>query len=414
MNFELTSAFSTKVGWTPLEGDVTYTVQWKCGDTIDESKVENSEIVLINLEPETSYDVRVFSDKEVHVLGSVVTYPESEAHLENLYESVRLEDGTYDATQFEKKVHDIFLKYFNTVVKSGDTIYTSVTLSKGTSKKNIETRAVVEGDTYGVDGDQNLFLPFTVDSEKEQVVTLTNNVGKSDSDKTDSKYTPQVDLKYTPSTDSFVFGDRVLKIGDKFELFGRTVTVADGSIVLVFEDTVALTYPFDTTTASNVVGSLGSQFAKNITCNVINVIGSKITGDSGSTYSSAWVYDTTTDTIAEATRIVHTIDETSENATISIGVLHTDASSNAFIEPVIQCAPDATIISAQDASDNTVSTTINPNGISFDTDTACMYFGASQTFRISFEEGPPAILSIQSYDAGSGSYVTKAEFSDGS
>lgn len=106
----------------------------------------------------------------------------------------------------------------------------------------------------------------------------------------------------------------------KFSLFGKMVTVADGSIVLVFEDTVAKVYPFNTSTALNVLGPLGSQFAKNVTCSVINVVGSKTTGVAGSTSSSSWVYDTETDTIAEATRIVHTIDEDSASETLSIGV----------------------------------------------------------------------------------------------
>lgn len=41
----------------------------------------------------------------------------------------------YDATQFEKNVHDIFLKYFNDVVNNGDTIYTSV--QSGEYKRSI-------------------------------------------------------------------------------------------------------------------------------------------------------------------------------------------------------------------------------------------------------------------------------------
>ncbi|CAM9090727.1 unnamed protein product [Ectocarpus sp. 12 AP-2014] len=193
------------------------------------------------------------------------------------------------------------------------------------------------------------------------------------------------------------------------------VTVADGSIVLVFEDTVAKVYPFNTSTASNVLGPLGSQFAKNVTCSVINVVGSKTTGGVGNTSSSSWVYDTDTDTIAEATRIVHTIDETSASGKLSIGVRHTDADSNAFIEPVIECAPGSTTISAQDDSDNTVSTTIDSTGISFDTDAASIYFGASQKFRIIFREGAdgsPSTLAIESLDADSGTYLTRSEFSD--
>ena len=134
----------------------------------------------------------------------------------------------------------------------------------------------MEGSTVSVSGDKNLFLPFTPDSSnKNQVVTLENKV-KSEVDD-ENKYASKVQLMYTPEEDSFVLGDRVLKVGDKFELFGRSVTVADGSIVLVFEDTVQLVYPFDISTASNVTTTAGSQFSKNVTCNVSNIIGTTTT-----------------------------------------------------------------------------------------------------------------------------------------
>ena len=328
---------------------------------------------------------------------------------------MRLEDGTYDATQFDKTVHDIFLKYFNQIVENGDTIYTSVIL-KG-APKNIETKAVVEGSTTEVSGDDNLFLPFSKDAGSTQIVTLNNAVALDDDVEdgiADIQHPSDVDLLYTPESDSFTIGGKVYSVGDKFSLFGKMVTVADGSIVLVFEDTVAKVYPFNTNTASNVLGPLGSQFAKNVTCNVINVVGSKTTGVTGSTFSSSWVYDTETDTIAEATCIVHTIDEDSASGTLSIGVRHTDADSNAFIEPVIECASGSTTISAQDDSDNTVSTTIDSTGISFDTDGASIYFGAAQKFRIIFRDGTPSTLAIESYDADTGTYMTRSEFSDAS
>lgn len=145
---------------------------------------------------------------------------------------------------------------------------------------------------------------------------------------------------------------------------------------------------------------------------MINVVGSKTTRVSGSTYSSSWVYDTERDTIAEATGMVHTIDEDSANGTISIGVRHTDANSNTFIESVVACASISTTISARDDWDNTVSTTINRNGISFDTDDACIYFGAAQKFHIIFRDGTPSTLAIESSDTDPGTYMTRSEFSD--
>ena len=421
--FDLKSAFSVKASWEPVSSGApeVYTVRWRSGTAERQSTSETASTVLINLEPDTAYDITVTSESGVAASGSVQTWSLETPHLENLYASVMLEDGTYDATQFNKNVHDVFLKYFNDIVQHGDTIYTSVIL-KG-APKNIETKAVVEGSFTDVSGDENLFLPFTTASGGVQSVTLNNAVpsagadseGRADADADAAEqYTSNVAVVYTPESNSFTIGGSAYGVGDKFALFGKMVTVADGSIVLVFEDTVAKSYPFNTSTASNVLGTLGSQFAKNVTCSVINVIGSKTTGATGSTSSSSWVYDTDADTIAEATRMVHTMDETSGSATLSIGVRHTDANANAFIEPVIECAPTSTTISAQDGSDNTVSTTVDSTGISFDTDDASIYFGAAQKFRIIFRDGTPSTLAIESYDSTTGTYMTRSEFSDAS
>ncbi len=412
MEFKLTSAFSTRVSWEPVEGAGSYSLQWRQGGVVKEAKCEETNIILLNLDPDTLYDVRVSSgtkDKE-EVFGSFKTHTEGEPHLDNLYESVKLADGTYDATQFEKKAHDVFLRYFNDVVRNGDTIYTTVVL-KGASK-NIQTQAVLEGSTVSVSGEENLFLPFTTDSDSmNQVVTLENKVGKSTDDEDVNNYAPSVNLTYTPANDSFVLGDRVFRVGDRFELFGRAVTVADGSIVLVFEDTVQLVYPFAIGSASNVTTSAGSQFVKNSTCNVINIIGTRTTGNAGSTYQSGWIYDSSADTISEATRIVHSIDDNGETGSMSIGTLHTDGSGNAFIEPSLQLAPTSTTISVQNASDQTVSATFNEAGLSFDNAAAAIYFGSSQEFRIIFNDG---VLSFQSYDSGSASYVSRLDLGDGS
>lgn len=411
---DLESAFSARVSWDPVVGTDTYTVRWKTDSVAQETTTTTASIVLINLEPDTRYEVCVVPESsDVGFSASVQTSPLHDPHLDNLYASIKLEDGTYDATLFDKNAHDVFLKYFNDIVENGDTILASVIL-KG-APKQVEAIAVVEGSVTDVSGEENLFLPFSKDATGAQLVTLNNAVPRKDDEATSDvvdTYPPNVDLLYTPDSDTFTIGGNVYRVGDKFTLFGQMVTVADGSIVLVFEDTVAKTYPFNTVTASNVVGQLGSQFAKNYTCQTMNIVGSKTTGGVGNTTSSSWIYDTEADTVSEATRIVHSIDENNSSAALSIGVRHTDASSNVFIEPVIQCASGSTTISAQDGSDNTVSTTIDSTGISFDTDEACIYFGAAQKFRMIFRDGTPSTLAIESYDADSGTYMTRSEFTD--
>lgn len=149
-----------------------------------------------------------------------------------------MEDGTYDATQFNKSVDDVFLKCLNDIVQSGDTIYASVILTE--APKNIETRAVIEGSTTDVVGDQNRFLPFSKDSGSAQVVTLSNSVSIDDVEATsvsdvavEQDLGGDVKLLYTPESDTFTIGNNVYGVGDKLYRFGKMGTVADGSIVLV-------------------------------------------------------------------------------------------------------------------------------------------------------------------------------------
>eukprot|EP00904_Undaria_pinnatifida_P005689 jgi/Undpi1/224/HiC_scaffold_1.g00221.m1 len=240
----------------------------------------------------------------------------------------------------------------------------------------------------GVSGENNLFLQFSINSYSEILVVPGEQGGGGLQGREHLRI--QVQLTYTPTSDSFVLGGRVLKLEDRSELFGRAVTVADGSIVLFFEDIVQLPYPFDMTTAANVTTSAGSKLVKNTTCNDINIIGIWTTSNVGSTYQSGWL-------------IVHTIDDTGETGGTSIGVLHTEGSGNAFTEPAIQCAPTGTTISAQGSTDNTVSATMNSTGrLFFDSSDAAIYFGSSQDLRIIFSD---PIFSIQSYESGAGEAV---------
>lgn len=402
MDFDLVSAYSVRAYWkadfkaafVECRGD-TYFNSAKCEDG-------DAAFVIVNLEPSSTYTVRV-TDKEGNFLSkSFSTNGENNPDLHNLYTGIRRPDGVYDTTRFEKKVHDVFLENFSQIVNSGDTILASVSVNG--VPQEVETVAVRDGSSMKVevDNQKNLFLPFSADNKSSlQTVTLKQDVH-------------DVTLAYDRACNEFGYGGDMYGVGDKFELFGKMVTVADGSIVLIFSDTVAKVWPFDASRALHTVGQAGSHFMRNITTNVLNMVGEKVDGEKGSTYNSTWVHNTTDSTTQEVSRMVHELDETSENATISIGVLHTDALANQFIEPTLAMRYDATVISAQDASDATASATFQSTGLSFDSDAAAIYFGASQTFRIKFKDGTPSVLQIQSFDSGAGDYVTRQEFTDSS
>ncbi|CAM9902254.1 unnamed protein product [Pylaiella littoralis] len=400
MDFDLISGYSVRVYWKADFNAAIVDVQ---GLNYHQSATcEDSAFVVVNLEPSSTYHVTVSDKGGIQTLkNSFTTKDSSSPCLENLYKGIRRADGVYDTTRFEKNVHDVFLENFSQIVHSGDRILASVTVNG--IPQDVETVAVRDGSSMKVDTSQtnNFFLPFSADNKSSlQTVTLLHG------EKQD------VTLAYDRNENEFGYGGDMYGVGDKFELFGKMVTVADGSIVLLFSDTVAKAWPFDSSKALSVVGAAGSHFMRNLTTNVLNMVGEKADGEKGTTYNSTWIHNTTDSTTQEVSRMVHEIDETSENATISIGVLHTDANTNQFIEPTLAMRYDATVISAQDSSDATASATFESTGLSFDTDQAAIYFGASKNFRIKFSDGVPSVLQIQSYDSGSLDYVTRQEFSD--
>ncbi|AAR26976.1 FirrV-1-N1 [Feldmannia irregularis virus a] len=411
MDFDLRSAYSVRVFWKadyvpstvmcyPL-GRPDQVIAAQCVD-------REAAVVVVNLSPSTTYHVTVKSarDTSADLNGQFVTMSAANPCLHNLYSSIRTTDGIYDTTRFEKELHDVFLENFSGVVSPGDRILAKVDVN-GLSQ-HVLTVAATEGSDLEVDVDAqaNVFLPFCSkhkDKDTEDIQTVVLKTTGEDAT-----------LVYDGHTNSVAYGGDAYSTGDKFQLFNRTVTVADGSIVLLFADTVAKSWPFDATKALSVVGSAGSHFMKNITCNVHNLVGQKTDGTTGSTYNSAWIHNTDDSSTLEVSRMVHELDEESANGTLSLGVLYTDSSSQQFIEPALSLQATSCTISSQNDAEQTTSATFESRGLTFDTDDAAIYFGSSQSFRIKFSSGTPSVLQIQSYDDNTSSYITRQEFTDSS
>lgn len=415
MEFDLVSAYSARISW----GSDCHVKTVECSgqEFYDSFDCDSSilSLVLVNLQPSKTYSVCLNLDDGNCIRQRFVTRSLDDARLGNLYLSIRNPDGVFDTTRLDKVSHDVFLKHFSDIVRDGDEILARVEVDG--VKSDVSTVAVRDGSVRVLcsSAESNIFLPFSKDCGKTmQTVTLKSEYNSESESNSLEEATPmeEATLTYIPEEDSFGYGGDVYRVGDKFQMFGKMVTVAYGSIVLLFANTVAKTWPFQSARALRTTTDAGSHFMKNLTTSVLNLVGSKTTGNTGNTYNSAWIHNTTTSTTHEVTRMVHEIDASSLNGTLSLGVLHTDSSNNKFIEPVIQSSYDSTTISAQNSSDVTSSATFASTGLSFDTDDASIYFGSSQTFRISFTDGTPALLKIQSYDTNTSAYITRLEFSD--
>lgn len=403
MYFDLISAYSCRISWVSSTEKVEKIECFRDG-FYQSAKFENDDVsvVIVNLEPGLKYTVKVSAGDKC-ITNTFETCSEEEPHLENLYSGLKNKDGQVNTTSLNKKVHDIFVENFSNVVTSGDSILANVSVN-GVSKE-IETVAIRDGEKLDVES-TSVFLPFSKENNSfMQTATLVKN-------------NEEAVLSYDREEDAFGYGGEMYKVGDKFEMFGQMVTVGYGSIVLIFADTVARTWGFSQSRAEAVVaGTAGSSFTSNVTAQVFNsLMEFEVDVSSGSTYQSSWAVDPTNSTVSEVTRFVHTINQDGRDGLLSLGVLHTDANDNVFIEPTIQSAYDYTSISSQDDADATRSAVFRSTGLQFDNDDAAVYFGANQQFRIIFSEEEvgvtPDTLKIEYFNGTE--YVAKTEFTAGS
>ncbi len=381
----------------------------------------DNEYVMLHLKPNEKYTVRVQvapykldnSKTNWYSVGRDCTFhtePETEPCLQNMYDSLKTESGIYDTSKLNKELHDIFMKNFSDIVQNGDAIRAPIRISDDNSQI-VEATAVTVGNKIRVSEEAgSIFLPFSN--------SMTPSINDQDHSVTLHNEFDEVVVYYSRDTNTLRCGDYTdISVGDRMFMFNREVLVAEGSMVLVFQDTLTKTYPFSTASAASLTtGSYGSYFTKNLSCGSMNLLGSKTSQTTGSATVSGYVYDSTAGTVSEMTRMVHSVDAAKATGTISLGVLHVDG-SNSFIEPVIETTYDSTLITATSTdSQASLGTRFDTTGISFSSSEGSIYFGLNKNFRIKFTDGgaSPSTLAIESLNTSTGTYVTRLAFSDGS
>lgn len=97
------------------------------GGLVKETKCEGNSIVLLNLEPETSYDVLVLAGDGTGKTGSFKTFFEGEPHV--YITCIRAKSSKMVHTSRRKKAHGVFFKYSTTSSRTETpSILTSVVL----------------------------------------------------------------------------------------------------------------------------------------------------------------------------------------------------------------------------------------------------------------------------------------------
>lgn len=99
--------------------------------------------------------------------------------------------------------------------------------------------------------------------------------------------------------------------------------------------------------------------------------------------------------------------DSGDTGSIAIELLYTDSSNNETIISTLTTDPSSTTITSRDDSE-TITATTNTSGLSFDSDSGAIYFGANKMFRIQYQEISgldPTMLSIQSLSGTD--YITR-------
>jgi len=182
------------------------------------------------------------------------------------------------------------------------------------------------------------------------------------------------------------------------------------AIVLLFENTAPLAFPANPAVVSSVVSSYGTTFAKDLVYNRSLMVVPKAANTAASATSYSFVQNPD-NSVSEIARNVYSVDSTGTKGSFAVGVLKT-AGGLSTIEDCLQVDHIQTIFNTTSQTDASQTSTISLNyaGLQFSTDSSCVYFGASQVFRIRYGPNESTdgrdILAFEAL-ATDGSYQTK-------
>ncbi|KAG5182922.1 hypothetical protein JKP88DRAFT_241222 [Tribonema minus] len=186
-------------------------------------------------------------------------------------------------------------------------------------------------------------------------------------------------------------------------------------IVLVFADVAQLTFPHSTATAAKVVSTYGSTYAKDVVFNRSIMVTDKADGATGTGTCYSYMREAS-GAVSEVARNIYSVDSAMSKGTYSVGTLRTNGSEKT-IDNAFEIDHEQLVVTSTSSTDSSQASTtaINYAGIQFSTDSASMYFGSEQQFRIRFGAGEaPNGGNTLSFDSknGDGSYSARLSFTD--
>lgn len=381
---------------------ISYTLLWGNSEpskvTIGGNVLENvtSKLDVINSEPGKEYEIKIQGE---NTFTMKIKMPELTVRdMRMFYMSKKQENGSFDLS----RVNPEYIKFMrkNDILDSGNNVFV-----KGQFKENnaiMSTTVLNSGDIYSVKDECGLYVVPDFTDEKDQHICIENK-GKNHT-------------LYFDKSESFVkYNDVIYPHNQTFRIGNNIVSVVKGSIILSIKpvtDTTPNEFPGGNTYASQILTS-GDMVVKDIIARSTYQVVEKVAGSVTYNVSSYYIYDSSDSTTLECSRISHGLSDDKTEGSVVLSTLFTNGSGTKEVVETVNSTANSTVITARTTTD-ILRTTFDNTGLSFDTDTGAIYFGADRDFRIQFEDASgldPAMLKIQRLDGTdySTSFLVTAE-----
>lgn len=298
----------------------------------------------------------------------------------------KLRGGVIDIASMDDSVSRGFKEFITENGESGDILRVNVKISN--QNFNTEARLIKSGDVIDSStNDKNIYLPFGF-RQDDQWVKIKSG---SRSDK----------LTFEKETESLVVGGAKYGFGESFVLGGRRVVLAKGSVVIVLEDSLPLSFPEEGTQTEVTLDAGTVATGITMANNFIQVRDRKSSGDT-SVSSHVLMFDPVTDERLAVTEINRTVDE---SLTLGKCTWKTAGITRNLVDTLDYDPSEVRIHSASGTTLN--SSNINTTGLSFSSDDSSIFFGSSSQVRVSYSDDK---ILVQFMNRKTGEYVTKTQF----
>lgn len=312
-----------------------------------------------------------------------------------LYDEMRL--GVIDVSSMSEKSAKSMKSFVYNHGNTGDTLRLRVETyknEKSSGKTVVESVFVKDGTFVETSSlNNNLFLPFEGAENLQQRVLV-------------GTFQDFTEISWDPVIKSVLVDGVVVRLGQPFFAGGRRMSMAKGSVVIVFEDSPAREFP-EPGIQSEVINNEGVIAGGDMICSETVLLEQKENAGDTSIFSYVFFHDSSTGQRVCVSKTQKILDFSETSALSKLGIGFVDNASYRSIEDVLEFSVSGVTIRSVSSSGTESISTMDLTGLSFSSDESSVMFG--NTFRIKYDEDSDTIQ-IQHFDTNSNSYITKVEY----